>query len=698
MKQTRREFIKVFTLSGTGLLLAAYTPLKVFGNSEDNPKIFSPSVFLKIDDNGIVTVVVQRSELGQGVRTALPMLIAEELEVDVNKIKVEQADGHPKYGDQTTGGSQSIRRTYDPFRIAGATARVMLISAAAAKWRINVSKCRAENGFVINNANGEKLSYGELVEDAAKLPVPENVPLKDPKDFKLIGKKIPRKDSPEKIYGSAKFGFDLVIPGMYYAALERCPVFGGKVKSFDDAEAKKINGITQVVQISNGVAVIGNSTWSTFKAKKALKIEWDLGANANVNTETLRNDLLKHLPEEGSALEVKGDPSVESEDNIKLEAVYEVPYLAHAPMEPNVCIADVRNGKAELWASSQSPQTLRTDVARALGLTDDDVTIHVNLVGGAFGRKLVSDYGVEAAEISKTSGKIIKLCWTREDDIKHSVYRPASMHKLSGSVSIEGKAVRFSHHVIAESILAQRYYRELPVDRWELGEGTRGLEYQFPYSRISATMVPTIVPVSWYRSVYHNQNPFAVECFIDEMAVAAKKDPYEFRKAMLPDDSRLKAVLVAAAEKAGWGTKLPEGSGRGIACATCYDSFVAHVAEVTVKNNRLKVDRLVIAIDCGVVVNPDGVISQLEGAAGFALSAVLKSEITFRNGGVVENNYDDYEILTLDEMPKVEVVIIKNTFKVGGIGETGIATLAPSVCNAVFNATGKRIRRLPVKL
>lgn len=698
-KQSRREFIKVVSLSGTGLLIATYTPLNgFFKKNEDDPKIFSPSVYLKIDNNGIVTIIVHRSELGQGVRTSLPMLVAEELEVEWENIRIEQADGHPKYGNQTTGGSQSIRKTYEPFRIAGATAREMLISAAAIKWGIDVKNCYAEKGFVINKNNGKKLSYGELVDEAAKLPVPENVPLKDPKDFKIIGKRIHRTDTPDKLYGKAKFGIDLVIPGMLYAAVQRCPSLGGNAKSFDDSKTRKINGVVDVVKISRGIAVIANSTWSAFKGKEALAVDWDFGPNANVNSETIRKNLESHLNEEGDDIEVIGDTNSDFTNYINIEAVYEVPFLAHAPMEPMTCIADVKNGKAELWAPSQNPQGLRTDVAKALGFAEDDVTVHVAYAGGAFGRKLVSEYGIEAAEISKASGKIIKLTWTREDDMKHGVFRPASMHKLKGSVDNNGSPVLFSHHVIAESIVAQRYYRALPVKDSDLGEGTTNLSYKIPNIKITGTIFPTHIPVSWYRSVYHTQNPFAVESFLDEMAFAANKDPFEFRKNMLPDDSRLRAVLIKAAENSGWYKKLEPGKGRGIACAECYESYIAQVAEVTVKDNKIKVDKVTCVIDCGIVINPDSVEAQLEGAIGFALSAVLKSKITINNGGVVECNYDDYEILTLDEMPKVEIEIMKNTFKVGGVGETGIAALAPAVCNAIFAATGKRVRKLPVEL
>ncbi|MBU2494229.1 MAG: molybdopterin-dependent oxidoreductase [Bacteroidetes bacterium] len=697
-KQSRREFIKVFTMSGTGLFLAAYTPMNGFFKPGDDPKIFSPSVYLKIDNNGIVTIIVHRSELGQGVRTSLPMLVAEELEVEWENIRVEQADGHPKYGNQTTGGSQSIRKSYEPFRVAGATAREMLIAAAAIKWGVDVKKCYAEKGYIVNKSNGKKLSYGELVDEASKLPVPENVLLKDPEDFQIIGKRIHRTDTPDKIYGKAKFGIDLVIPGMYYAAVQRCPAIGGSAKSFNDSKTKSINGVVDVVKISRGIAVIANSTWSSFKGKDALVVDWDLGPNANVNSEIIRKNLESKLNEEGSDIEIIGKPNSDFSNNINIEAVYEVPFLAHAPMEPMTCIAEVKNGKAELWAPSQNPQGLRSDVAKALGFNEDDVIVHVVFAGGAFGRKLVSEYGIEAAEISKASGKIIKLTWTREDDMKHGVFRPASMHKLKGAVDGNGNPVLFGHHVIAESISAQRFYRALPVKDSDLGEGTKKLSYKIPNIKISGSIVPTHVPVSWYRSVYHTQNPFAVESFLDEMAFAANKDPYEFRKKMLPDNSRLKAVLIKAAEKSGWYNKLEAGKGRGIACAECYESYIAQVAEVTVINNKVKVDKVTCVIDCGIVINPDSVEAQLEGAIGFALSYVLKSKITIENGGVAESNFDEYEILTLNEMPKVEIEIMKNTYKVGGVGETGIAALAPAVCNAIFAASGKRIRRLPVEL
>lgn len=698
-KQTRREFIKVVSVSGGGLILATYIPFNnMFGRADDDPKIFSPSVYLKIDSNGVVTIIVHRSEMGQGVKTALPMLIAEELEVDWEKIVIEQADADSKYGSQSTGGSTSIRRNWEPLRVAGATAREMLILAAANKWNVNKSDCYAENGFVFNKKSNQKFSYGELVEEASKLPVPQNVKLKDPKDFKLIGKRIHRVDTPDKIYGKAKFGIDIVIPGMYYAALSRCPSFGGNVKSFSSEKAKRVSGVVDIVQISNGIAVIADSTWTAFKGRDALEIEWDYGPNANVSTEDIRNEMLKRTKEEGAEFENRGNVHQSISGEKYIEAIYEVPFMAHAPMEPMNCVAKYENGKVEIWAPTQNPQNVKSEVAKALSLGENDVTVHVTLMGGGFGRRLVSDFAIEAAEISKASLKPVKLTWTRSEDMKFGYYRPPSMHVLKGSVSKDGKPLRFYHHVIAPSIRQMRFDKNLTADKSEIKEGTVDLEYQIPNLKITGTLVSTHVPISWWRAVYNSQNPFAVESFIDELSYAAGKDPYEFRKEMLPDDSRLKNVLNIAAEKSGWGKVLPRGKGRGIAISYGYESYCAQVAEVSVINNKLKVEKYTAVIDCGVVVNPDIVEAQLEGAIAFALSAAMKGEITIKNGGVEQNNFDDFEILSYDEMPVVDVHIVQNNFKVGGVGEVGIAACTPALCNAIFAATGKRIRRLPIRI
>lgn len=698
-KITRREFVKVVGIGGGGLFLAAYLPAYGFRILPgDEPKIFSPSVYLKIDSNGIVTITVHRSEMGQGVQTSLPMLVAEELECDWTKIRIEQADGHPVFGHQSTGGSQSIRRTFDPFRIAGATARLMLISAAAAKWNINIEDCFAENSFVINKLNGKKIGYGELVEDASKLPVPKDVKLKDPKEYKIIGKRIHRLDTPAKIYGAAKFGIDVVIPGMVYASVSRCPSIGGKVKSFSSDKAKKVKGVIDVVEIPQGVAVIADSTWNSFMGKQSLEIQWDLGPNANIDSDSISNGMKKFLNDEGSEIELRGNPDYNLPEIKTIESEYELPFLCHAPLEPMNCVAKIENGKVELWAPSQNPQDARTQVARALGFKEDDVIVHVTLMGGAFGRRLVSDWAVEAAVIAQKTGKTIKLTWTREDDMKHSVYRPASVHKVKGSIDKEGNLINFYHHVIAESITAQRFNRNIPVKDADIGEGTRRLAYQIPNMKITGTIVPTHVPVSWYRSVYNTQNPFVVESFIDELAHLGNKDPYQFRRTLLPEDSRLRKVLEVAAEKSNWNSPLPKGKGRGIACFEGYGSFCAEVIEVSVINNEVKLEKVIAVIDCGTVVNPDTVEAQLEGSIVFALTAALKGEITIRSGGVVEKNYDDYQLLTYSETPLIETHIVNNFEKVGGVGEVGIGACAPALCNAIYTATGKRIRKLPIRL
>jgi isoquinoline 1-oxidoreductase beta subunit len=698
-KMKRREFIKVVSVSGGGLFLASYVPLKdLLASSGEDPKIFSPSVFLKIDSDGIVTIIVHRSEMGQGVKTALPMLVAEELEVDWNKIVIEQADADQKYGSQTTGGSTSIRRSWEPLRVAGATARVMLITAAANMWKVSAENCYAETGFIINKLNNKKLSYGELVEEASKLPVPTNVKLKDPKDYKIIGKRVHRVDTPDKIYGKAKFGIDIVIPGMFYAAVARCTTFGGKVKSYDSSKAMSSPGVSNVVQISSGVAAIADSTWRAFNARDAIDVQWDLGPNANITSEDIHNELVEKSKTDGYEFESRGDINKKMEGEKSLDAVYEVPFITHSPMEPMNCVADYKNGKAEIWAPSQNPQNVRSEVAKALGISEDDVIVHVTLMGGGFGRRLVSDFAVEAAEISKAIERPVKLTWTREEDVKFSWYRPPSMHVLKGSVDNEGNALKFSHHVIAPSIIQTRFAPDLPPKDYDIKEGTVGLEYQIPNMRIAGTTIKTHVPISWLRSVYNTQNPFAVESFIDEMAHAAFTDPVEFRKNMLPDNSRLKNVLDVVMQKSGWGVGkiLPKGRGRGVALFKGYDSYSAQVHEVTVIGNKVKVDRVTAVIDCGIAVNPDLVEAQMEGAIVFGLSAALKGEITIRNGGVAQSNFDDYEILTYNEMPEVEVHIIQNNYPVGGVGEVGVPPCAPALCNAIFAATGKRIRKLPV--
>ncbi len=697
---SRRDFIKIVGLSGSGLFLAAYVPSQVFAkNPDDDPKIFSPNAFLKIDSNGIITIIVPKSEMGQGVKTALPMMVAEELEVEWEKIKIEQADADPKYGNQSTGGSTSVRTTWKPLRTAGATAKVMLITAAAQIWSVSTSECKAENGFVINKINNKKLSYGELVDAASKLPVPQNVELKNPKDFKIIGKSIPRVDIPEKVYGTAIFGIDVILPEMLYASVIHCPTFGGKVKSFDDTKAKSINGVKNVFNISSGVAVVANSTWSAFQGLDALSIDWDFGPNYNVDTETIRKTLMDQINSDGEIIHTKGDPNRKPQPDEKtIEAIYEVPFLAHATMEPQNCVASVNGNKVELWAPTQSPQVLRTSVANALSIKEEDVSVHVTLMGGGFGRRHLPDFGIEAAEISKAVGKPIKLTWTRAEDMKHSPYRPPSVHKLVGAVDNNNNPIIFSHYIIAPSIREQMVGKRINPAESDIGQGTE-LPYNIPNIKTTGTIIETHVPITWWRSVYHSQNPFAIESFIDEMAILANKDPYEFRRDLLPQNSRLRRVLELAAEKSNWYKDLGNNRGRGIAIFEGYDSCCAEVVEVTIlERGNYKVDRVVCTVDCGIVVNPDGAKAQIEGGIAYALSAALKGEITIKNGGVAESNFDDYPLLTYDEMPDIEIYFVENYDSIGGLGELSVPALAPALCNAIFNALGQRVRRLPIKL
>lgn len=699
-KQTRREFIKVFSLSGSALCLASFVPVKDLFAFGEEPKIFSPSVYLKIDSDGNITVIVHRSEMGQGVRTALPMIVAEELEVDWRKIKIEQAEGDPKYGDQVTGGSTSVRKSWDPLRIAGATAREMLIAAAAARWNVKPSDCKAENGYVINKLNNKKVGYGDLVEEASKLPVPQNVKLKDPKDYKIIGKRFHRTDSPDKVAGKAVFGIDVVLPGLVYAAVKRSPAFGSKVKSFNADKTKSLKGIIDVRQVSNGIAVFAKSTWQAFKGVENLSVGWTPSPYANLDSETISNKLKEQIASGGNKVEEKGNPDPPDNINYKtIEAVYEAPFQAHAPMEPMNCTARFENNRVEVWAPTQNPQDARRSVANALGLKEEDVTVYVTFMGGGFGRRTHSDFAVEAAELSKIAGKPVKVTWTREDDIKHDRYRPVSMHHLKGAVDKNNKLYSFTHHVIAPSIAAQNWGAQLKPERYDTMGGAIEKDYLIKNYRLSGTIVDIPVPIWYWRSVYHSQNPFAAECFLDELAHAAGRDPYEFRMELLPDDSRLKAVLKTAADKAGWGKKLPPGKGMGIAAFAGYDSYSAQVAEVTVtENNEIKVDKITCAVDCGIVINPDIVEQQMDSGIAFALTAALKGEITIRDGGVVESNFDDFPLLQFSEMPVVETHIMQNTYRVGGLGEVAVGPCAPAVGNAIFAATGKRLRKLPFRL
>lgn len=699
---TRREFLKVASVAGGGLALGFYLPSKEepLAAVPPNGNAFAPNAWLKIDKDGITTITVARSEMGQGVRTSLPMIVAEELEADWSKVRIAPALADPKtYGDMTTGGSTSVRRSWETLRKAGAIAREMLITAAAQNWHIDRATCHAENGVVIHPPSGRRATYGQLVENAAKLPVPTEVSLKNQKDFRLLGKSMPRFDVPKKVYGSAIFGLDMKVPGMLVAMVERCPVFGGKVKSFNADKALAIKGVKQVIEIPSGIGVIAESTYAAMQGREALAITWDEGPNAKLSSDGIQKMFEEKSKQDGKVARKEGDVAAALATAArKIEAVYEVPFLAHAPMEPMNCVADIREDRAEIWAPTQAPQWAQTAVAEVTKLPLEKIKVHTTLLGGGFGRRLMPDFVVEATHLSKAAGAPVQLVWTREDDIRHDFYRPASYHRFTAGIDKSGQLVAWTHHLVAPSISVQLFGEQDQQSQPDAVDGAAQLPYHIPNILVDYVMANTAVPAGWWRSVYNTQNAFVNESFLDEIAAAVAVDPYEFRRRLLPENSRLFGVLELAANKAGWDKPPSAGRSRGIACHASFGSFFAEVAEVSVDDRgKVRVHKVVCALDCGPIVHPDIIASQVEGAIVLGLSAALKGEITIDKGRVQQGNFDDYPLLSFDAMPEVEVHILPSTATQGGIGEPGLPPIAPAVCNAIFAATGKRIRRLPIR-
>ena len=682
---SRRTFIKTAAAAGGGLMLSLYLPAKgeeLLGATDEG---FTPNTWIKIGTDGSVTITVARSEMGQGVWTSMSMIVAEELDADWSNVSVVQADAHPtKYGSQSTGGSFSVRGSWQNLRTAGATGREMLRAAAARTWNVDLSTCKTGNGYV-THSSGKKLSYGELATAAAAVTAPSPVNLKDPKDFVLLGKRIPKLDTPLKAYGEAIFGLDVRVPGMVFSSIEKCPVFGGTFASFDAAAAKRVPGVLEVIKIEDGVAVVADSTWAVFKGREALSVQWNEGTWANQTSAQIRKTFADAVGEKGTVIETLGDiePAFAGVA-ATIEGVYEAPFVAHATLEPMNCVADVRSDRCEIWVPSQSPQAAQKEAAGILNLPLESVAVHVTLLGGGFGRRLYADFVADAVRVSKAIGKPVMNVWTREDDMQHDLYRPKTYNVLRGGLDNNGNPVAWHQRIAG------------PNSRGLVVGGTKP-SYAFPNYLVDAHFIDIGVPVGAWRSVGPSQNGWVIESFVDELAHAAKADPFEFRRKLLTS-SRLKGALEYAAEKAGWGKPLPKGVGRGIACVESFGSAAAHVAEGSVdKNGKLKIHRIIAAVDCGPVVNPDTLEAQMEGAVVYALSAALKDEITIDRGRVQQSNFDDYRILQFDEMPKVEVHIVPSTEPVGGIGEPGIPSVAPAVCNAIFAATGKRVRRLPIR-
>ena len=694
---SRRDFLKAGAAGLlVGLVWPERSPLEAQGRGRGAGPV-RPSAYIHVAPDSTVTFQITKAEMGQGTVTSLSMLLAEELDCDWESVRTEFAPVDPAlYGMQGVFGSASIRGTYGPLRQAGGAARAMLVSAAAQKWSVDAATLRTDSGFVVNPASKARLSYGDLSLDAAKLPVPTSVTLKDPKNFRLIGKPIKRLDTPDKVNGKAKFGLDARVPGMLYASLTRCPVFGGKVKSFDAAKAKTVPGVKAVVQISNGVAVIADNTWSAMQGRKVLEVAFDEGPVAAANTAGISRMFADLAKQPGSVAKQVGDADAAlAAAPKKLEAVYETPFLSHAPMEPMNCTAIVRPDSCEIWAPTQAQAGTRNTAAQITGLPTESIKLNTMYMGGGFGRRGGTDYVSEAVEIAKAMpGTPIKLTWTREDDMRHDLYRPASYVKFAGAVDSEGWPVAFTANVACPSFFGGG--RGGAVDSTAV-EGIHTLEYTIPNIHVDWRKADAGIPTTFWRAVGYTQNTFFAESFIDELAVAGGKDPVELRRRLLAKSSRLLAVLNEVAEKANWG-KAPKGRYQGVAVVNNIGSYTAQVAEVSVTGNKLKLHRVVCAVDCGHIVNPAIIRQQIESGIVYGLSAALKDAITIDKGAVVQGNFNTYDVVRIDEMPVIEVHIVETDNNPGGIGEASVPPIAPAVTNAIFAATGKRVRKLPIRL
>jgi isoquinoline 1-oxidoreductase beta subunit len=708
---TRREFVKTGVLVTGGLVIAFSAPgvrRLAWGDTAPRRSPFAPNAFLRVGTDDTVTVLLAHSEMGQGIWTALPMLIAEELDADWSRIKVEHAPAAPAYahtmfGIQMTGGSTSTWTEFERYRQAGALARALLVQAAAQRFGVSPADCRTENGVVI--AGTRRARYGELADAAAGLPAPKTVPLKDPKDWKIIGKRTRRLDTPEKITGRATFGMDVRFDGLLTAVVARAPAFGAKVKSFDATQAKAVPGVRAVVQVPTGVAVLGDHFWAAKLGRDALKVDWDLGPGASLDSTELRERFRNLAGTRGMpAARAGGTGAALAKASKTVEAEYYVPYLSHAMMEPPNCTVRIGPDKCEIWTGTQF-QTLDQQLgAKITGLKPEQVEIHTTFLGGGFGRRAnpTSDFVTEAVHVAKASGKPVKVIWTREDDLHGGYYRPSFVHRARIGLGEDGLPVAWEHAMAGQSILAGTPFEPMMVkngiDATSV-EGVADSPYlkEIPNHRVDLHSPKTEITVLWWRSVGHSHNAFVMESLIDELAHAAGKDPLEYRRRLLHQHPRHLGVLNLAAEKAGWGRALPSGRARGVAVHESFGSFVSQVAEVSMQGTRIRVHRVTCAIDCGIAVNPETITAQMESGIAYGLSAVLHSALHLKNGRVQESNFHDYRVLRLNEMPVVEVHIVPSTEKPGGVGEPGVPPIAPAVANAVFALTGQRLRELPLQ-
>ena len=704
---SRRKFLQAGAAAGGGLMLSLRLP---FGPGEvraADTQTFAPNAFIRIGSDGRVVLVMPYVEMGQGTYTSIPMLIAEELGVGLDQVSLEHAPPNPKlYGNpvfggiQATGGSTSIRAAWKPLREAGAVARTMLVAAAAKRWNVDPASCHAQRGEVLHPATAQRATYGELAADAALMPVPENIALKQPQDFTLIGTRAKRLDTPAKVNGTAVFGIDVRPPGVKIATLAQSPVFGGRVKSVDARAAMAVNGVRQVVTLDDAVAVVADHMGAARKGLAALVIEWDEGPHAKLTTDDIAAELEQATLKPGPVAQNIGDVDTAlASAATKVEAIYQAPFLAHAAMEPMNCTVHVRKDGCEVWVGNQVIARAQETAAKTAGLPLDKVTVHNHLIGGGFGRRLEVDGVTRAVQIAMQVEGPVKVVWTREEDIQHDMYRPYWFDRFSAGLDAKGMPVAWSHRFAGSSVMARwlppAFKNGLDADSVD---GATDLAYALPNMRVEYLRVePPGVPTAFWRSVGPSHNVFVTESFIDELAAAAKQDPVAYRRALLDKSPRAKAVLDLVAEKAGWGQPLPDRVGRGVSVQTAFGTYMAQVAEVEVgKDGAVRVRRVVCALDAGAVVNPDTVEAQVQGAVIFGVTAALYGEITIAKGRVEQANFDTYQMLRINEAPAIEVHIVPSSEAPGGMGEPGTSAVVPAVANAIFAATGRRLRKMPV--
>ena len=701
---TRRAMVKATVVASGGFVLGVSMPRLAPAFAAETNADFAPNAFIRIDQDGKVTFTIPQVEMGQGIYTALSMVLAEELDAPFEQVTAVAAPpndklyANPLLGFQVTGGSTSVRAFWDPMRIAGAAARAMLVKAAAAKWSVDPASCRTENGAVFHDASAQNATYGELARAAAGLTPPQNPPLKSPANFKLIGKPLKRLDTPDKVNGNAVYGIDARPQGVKIATLASCPVFGGKVAHVNDGAAQSVPGVRQIVVLDDLVAVVGDHMWAAKQGLAALEVTWDEGPNANVTTADVLNGLVAASEKQGAVAKSTGDIAAGLAEGTKLEAAYHVPFLAHAPMEPMNCTVHVQADGCEIWVGNQVLSRTQAIAAEVTGLPIEKVIVHNHLIGGGFGRRLEVDYIAKSVRIAQKVDGPVKVIWTREEDIQQALYRPFYFDRFAASLS-NGKITAWSHKIAGSSVLA-RWAPSTFEDGLDADAVDGAIDFPYDTPNLHVQYVhaePPGVQTCFWRSVGPGHNIFVIESFVDELAHAAKQDAVVFRRAHLAKEPRLLACLDLAAEKAGWGSALPARVGRGVACQSVFGSYVAAIVAAEVDaNGEIAIRRVTAAVDCGTIVNPDSVEAQIQGGLIFGLTAALYNEITIAKGRVQQSNFNNYRMMRINEAPAIDVHLIRNGEAPGGIGEPGTSIAAPALANALFAATGVRFRSLPI--